>query len=289
MSLGQWDWEATGSGRPGANRTGPGRVGCTMATRDPAPPTPPASPGPHIATAGWTIPRAVADAFPAQGAGLERYAARFGAVEINSTFYRSHRASTYARWVASTPESFRFAVKAPRTITHEARLAGDRELVASFLQEVGQLGDRLGPVLVQLPPSLAFEHGVAEAFFAGLRELWAGPVACEPRHVSWFEDEADALLQAHRIGRVAADPARHPLAGQPGGWSGLAYWRLHGSPRMYYSAYEAEALAAVAGAMRAAAMGAAGAAQTWCVFDNTTSGAAMANALSLQAMLGRPA
>ena len=232
-----------------------------------------------VATAGWTIPRAVAGQFPAEGAGLERYAARFDAVEINTTFYRGHQASTYARWVAATPAHFRFAVKLPRSITHEARLIGAVPLVAALRAEALQLGDRLGPLLVQLPPSLAFDPAVAEPFFAGLRSLWPGSIVCEPRHVSWFEAEADALLAAHQVGRVAADPARHPAAATPGGWEGIRYWRLHGAPRMYFSPYDEAFLRALSSQIQAAP------GETWCVFDNTASGAAAANALSLQAML----
>lgn len=236
--------------------------------------------GPRIATAGWSIPRAVADAFPAEGGGLQRYAARFDAVEINTTFYRSHRPTTYARWVETTPPGFRFAVKLPKTITHVARLVDAMDLVAAFRAEALQLGDRLGPLLIQLPPSLALDPKPHETFFAGLRDLWAGPVVCEPRHVSWFEDDADALLAAHEIARVAADPARHPAAGAPGGWSGTAYWRLHGSPQMYRSPYDDAMLAGLAARL---AMGPP--AETWCVFDNTTTGAAAANALTLQRLM----
>ena len=234
----------------------------------------------RIATAGWAIPRAVAEAFPTEGTGLARYAGRFDAVEINSTFYRSHRASTYERWAQTTPAGFQFAVKLPRAITHVARLVGAREPLAAFHAEAALLGDKLGPLLVQLPPSLAFEASVAEAFFADLRAVWPGPAVCEPRHVSWFESAANALLRAHQVARAAADPAVHPAAAAPGGWPDLAYWRLHGAPRMYYSAYEPPALQALAEQIRGSA-----ASQAWCVFDNTTSGAAAADALALQALL----
>ena len=234
----------------------------------------------HVATAGWTIPRAIAESFPAHGGGLERYAARFDAVEINTTFYRSHRAGTYARWSAATPADFRFAVKLPRSITHYARLVDAKPLMAAFRAEAVDLGEKLGPLLVQLPPSLAFDASVAGRFFGDLRGLWPETVVCEPRHASWFEAEADALLRAHRIGRVAADPAPHPAAGAPGGWEGFAYWRLHGSPRMYYSAYDQAALATLASTLQTGA-----AQETWCVFDNTASGAAGANALSLRKLL----
>jgi len=236
----------------------------------------------HIATAGWAIPRAVAERFPAEGSGLQRYAARFDAVEINSTFYRPHRESTFVRWRETTPDGFRFAVKAPRAITHEARLVGCGALLETFFAQLAPLGPKLGPVLVQLPPSLAFTPEVAAGFFAALRTLWTGDVVCEPRHASWFEPEAEALLAANRVARAAADPARDPRAAAPGGWPGLAYWRLHGSPRMYYSSYEPARLAALAQAMAAHP-----APEVWAIFDNTTSGAAAANALDLQADLVR--
>lgn len=232
----------------------------------------------RIATAGWAIPRAVAERFPSEGSALQRYAARFDAVEINSTFYRSHRAATYARWVAATPAQFRFAIKLPKAITHEARLVGADAPLAFFRTEAIQLGDKLGPLLVQLPPSLAFDRATASTFFRQLRDHWPETIVCEPRHPSWFEPEADSLLVVHRIGRVAADPARVPAAAVPGGWRGVAYWRLHGSPRTYYSAYEAAALRALAATVHRET------GECWCVFDNTTSGAAAANALDLKAM-----
>ncbi|HEY0437199.1 MAG TPA: DUF72 domain-containing protein [Phenylobacterium sp.] len=230
----------------------------------------------RIGTAGWTIPRAVADAFPAAGSGLERYAARFRAAEINSTFYRQHRPATFARWREATPPAFRFALKLPRALTHEARLTGCEPGLDAFLEETDALGEKRGPLLAQLPPKLAFQPDAARSFFSALRERYSGAVACEPRHPSWFEPDAERLLEGLRVGRVAADPLRHPLAGTPGGWPGLAYWRLHGSPRMYYSAYDEAALQGFA-----AAMASSPAEETWCVFDKTTSGAAAADALRL--------
>lgn len=232
----------------------------------------------RIGTAGWTLPREWRDRFPGEGSHLERYAARFDGAEINSSFYRFHRPSTYARWAASVPPGFRFSVKVPRAITHDQRLVAADVLLDVFLDEVRGLGDRLGALLVQLPPSLAFDAESAEEFFAALRARHGGDVACEPRHESWFGTEADALMRAHRVARVAADPARCPAAAQPGGWADLVYLRLHGSPRMYYSAYSADFLDEVAAVLRAA-LGRG--ARCWCVFDNTTLGAATGDALAL--------
>jgi uncharacterized protein YecE (DUF72 family) len=237
----------------------------------------------RIGTAGWSIPRAAAEAFVPADSGLARYATRLNAVEINSSFYRSHRPQTYARWAASTPDDFRFSIKMPRAITHAARLVGAEAGVEAFIAEASHLGGKAGPLLIQLPPSLACAWATQEAFFAMVRALWSGAVCLEPRHASWFDPAIDALLSMHRISRVAADPARHPGAGQPGGWLGFAYWRLHGSPRIYSTAYGPERLAALADQLSRS-----GAAGRWCIFDNTASGAATTDALQLGDTLASP-
>lgn len=226
-------------------------------------------------TAGWSIPRAVADGFPSVGTGLERYANRLGAVEINTSFYRPHRRATYERWAASVPDGFRFSVKLPKLITHQRRLADCEVPLAAFAEQVAGLGDRRGPVLVQLPPSLAFDAMLARSFFGHMKQV-VGSSVCEPRHPSWFATEADELLAEYRIARVVADPAPVPAASDPGGWHGLAYYRLHGSPRVYWSSYSPNAIAQ----WRRSADLRRDAGETWVIFDNTASGAALANALA---------
>ncbi|MEF7613050.1 DUF72 domain-containing protein [Aquincola sp. MAHUQ-54] len=243
----------------------------------------------RVGTAAWSIPRAVAGSFPGEGSHLARYARVLHCAEINTSFYRSHRPETYARWAAQTPPGFRFAVKLPRTITHDQRLRASRALLTRFLEEVSGLGDRLGVLLVQLPPSLVFEARPVRTFFDLLAGLFEGAVVCEPRHATWFEPLADRWLVKLRIGRVAADPARWPAAAVPGGWLGPAgdgagavvYHRWHGSPRTYYSAYGDDWLHARAAELQRWPR----AAERWCIFDNTASGAAAADALRLQAIL----
>ena len=235
-----------------------------------------------IGTAGWSIARSAADRFPAGGSGLERYAARFDAVEINSSFHRPHRISTWERWRDSVPPDFRFAVKVPRRITHDLKLVDCAEELATFLGEAGALREKLGVLLVQLPPKLAFDGKVATSFFTGLAARSPAQIACEPRHESWFSQEADALLESLEVARVAADPARHAGAGEPGGWRGMAYWRLHGSPVMYRSSY-ADRIAGYATALQSEI---ADGHQTWCIFDNTASSAATGDALALADALG---
>lgn len=238
---------------------------------------------PRIGVAGWSLGRDVADRFGPGASQLVRYATRFNCVEINSSFYRPHRPATYARWAEAVPAAFRFAVKMPRSITHEARLRDHGSLLDAFLEQTGALGSRRGPILVQLPPSLHFEPDLAERFFAGLRSRHDGPVVCEPRHTSWFTDAANAVLRDARIARAAADPAPVPAAAETGGWDGLRYHRLHGSPRMYYSAYGTDRLEQLVPALGPAT-------DRWIIFDNTALGEAIPDALWLSGRLTeRPA
>ena len=236
----------------------------------------------RVGSAGWGIPRQHAAAFPMHGSHLERYGAVLNAAEINSSFHRRHQPATYERWAASVPQDFRFAVKVPKAITHERRLRDVGDLVDDFLSDVTGLGSKLGPVLVQLPPTLIFDDN-ASTFLRALRGRLEEGVVCEPRHPSWFTPEVNSLLEEFRIARVAADPARVPGAGEPGGWRGLSYYRLHGSPRIYYSAYEPDALAAIADHLASDAKAGSGA---WCILDNTAGSAAIGDALTMLAFLG---
>jgi uncharacterized protein YecE (DUF72 family) len=236
----------------------------------------------RIGTAGWAIPASVRKDFSDKGSGLVRYSSRFSAVEINSSFYRSHRPSTYARWSTSVPDEFRFSVKVPKTITHERRLFDCAEQLSQFLAETSELGDKIGPMLVQLPPSLSFDAHTANMFFAQFRDHHSGKIVCEPRHGSWFTPEAEELFLTRRIARAAADPAPVPDAARPGGFGELAYFRLHGSPSMYRSAYGEERLRSIAAAALAVRSH-----DCWIIFDNTASGAAAADALLLSDIVAK--
>src|SRR5689334_3167127 len=126
-------------------------------------------PTPLIGTAGWSLPREAQHRFPGEGSHLERYARHFACVEINSTFHRPHRASTFARWAASVPAGFRFSLKMPKAITHAERLGGTRSLVEAFLADIEPLGGAADCLLVQLPPKRELEMRSARAFLAHLR------------------------------------------------------------------------------------------------------------------------
>ena len=232
----------------------------------------------------------MADQFPGDGTHLQRYARVFGCAEINSSFYRPHSFELYARWASLTPRSFRFSVKLPKLITHEGRLRNARLPLERFLAEIAGLGEKLGVLLVQLPPSLEFDARVARNFFTLLRDRHEGAVVCEPRHPSWFTSIAEKYLVRFQIGRVAADPARMPEAKAPSGWMGAdddgagatGYYRLHGSPRIYWSVYSSERIVQWAEELISLPR----ASDVWCIFDNTAGGGAISNALELMVRVG---
>ena len=238
----------------------------------------------RIGCAGWSIPRQFAGRFAPDGSHLERYSQIFNCCEINSSFYRPHKNETWARWAATVPAGFQFSVKLPRTITHEAKLNSPPELLSAFLGQIKHLGEKLGPILVQLPPSLEFNRRVAAKFLTTLRRRFLGEIVWEPRHATWFEADAAALLIDHGIARVAADPACVPAAADPSGASHLVYFRLHGSPRRYFSAYEDDYLKRLSLQMKELAKKD----RVWCIFDNTALGAATGNALELIAKGRQP-
>jgi uncharacterized protein YecE (DUF72 family) len=243
-------------------------------------------------TAGWTVPKQHLPLFPPLSertflSHLERYATRLRCVEINSSFHRPHRRATWERWAAATPDGFRFAVKAPKAVTHTAGLVNTGAALLEFFHGVRGLGNKLGAILFQLPPKLAFDEGLAHEFFTTLRELHHGAIALEPRNASWFSAPADRLLRSFQIARVAADPPKgSEMAAQPGGWPGLRYWRLHGAPRIYYSEYDDQWLRAFAERLQLLQDNP-GENEAWVIFDNTAAGHATANAVWLDEALSQ--
>lgn len=228
-----------------------------------------------IGIAGWALEKSLQPLFPPGGTHLQRYAGRFDLVEINSSFYRPHKPETYRRWADSVPEGFRFSAKVPKEITHVRRLRDFEAPLDRFLSEAGALGPKLGPLLIQLPPSGSFEPEAAEAFLKGFRARYGGLLALEPRHATWASPAAEALLQELRVAKVAADPQVIPRGSTPGGWRGFQYWRLHGSPKVYYSSYPESFL----DDLRERLSGT----EAYCIFDNTAEGHAIRNALQMKA------
>lgn len=230
----------------------------------------------RVGCAGWAMPAARVHDRAVAGSHLERYARVFHCVEINSSFYRPHREATYARWSSSVPRSFQFSVKMPRAITHEARLRHAEGALDAFLAQVGGLGDKLACLLIQLPPSLAFDAATAHAFFTMLRDRTPVPVVLEPRHRSWFTADAYEAGRRFDVDWVWAHPRPAGIDDTHGREPNqLLYLRLHGAPHVYRSAYDAAFIEAIAGRMIAANRARL---SVWCVFDNTAQGHAIPNA-----------
>ncbi|ODS59398.1 MAG: hypothetical protein ABS36_00210 [Acidobacteria bacterium SCN 69-37] len=120
----------------------------------------------------------------------------------------------------------------------------------------------------------------ARGFFSHFRSRHTGPIACEPRHPSWFTEAVARLLSGYQVARVAADPPMAPGGDAPYAWEGLAYYRLHGSPRTYWSPYGAERVEPLARILEVST-----APERWCIFDNTASGAAIEDAGELQELV----
>ena len=151
-----------------------------------------------------------------------------------------------------------------------------------MVQETSGLGTKLKVALVQLPPRLNFDARVAARFFSWLSRGCAAGIACECRHPSWFTPKAGALLRRLGVARVAADPARGLGGADPGGADRLAYYRLHGAPRVYYSGYSdifIEDLASRVSSARVCSE------NVWCIFDNTAQHRAWPDALQLRRRL----
>lgn len=234
----------------------------------------------QIGCAGWTIAKEHSSLFPAAGTHLQRYATMFDMVEINSTFYRLPKAETILKWKNEVPEHFRFAVKLSKEITHIGRLKALDKLPL-FVERVQLLAEKLGPILIQLPPSLGFEEKLATQFFQAFRLCTEGDAVLEPRHQTWFTPAAFELLKTYHLALVAADPPHNTAGTVPGGWAGLQYYRLHGSPDMYYSKYDEAYLLDLAKKVKIASKDC----PVWVVFDNTASGAAVGNGLFLKGLL----
>jgi len=234
-----------------------------------------------IGTSGWHYDHWRGPFFP-EGMPDEEmlgfYARHFPAAEINNSFYQLPKAETLEHWRDAVPDNFRFAVKASRYITHMKKLKDPRQPVDRFLQRVAVLGDRLGPVLFQLPPNWRCNVERLAAFLAALPGT--GRYAFEFRDPSWFDDKVYQLLE-----EAGAAFCIYDLAGRQSPktvTADLVYVRLHGPDQAYEGSYSVQALAGWAGAISAWKNQGR---NVFCFFDNDQQGYAPANARRLQEML----
>jgi uncharacterized protein YecE (DUF72 family) len=207
---------------------------------------------------------------------LEHYATRFGAVEVNNTFYNLPKEETFASWRDRTPPGFVFALKASRRITHILRLRECAQSVEYLVKRAAALGDKLGPILYQLPPSEKRNDGVLDEFLAVLPPSPGATI--EFRSSTWFDDAVFEKLRARDIALCISHG--HTYATPVVTTAGWAYFRLHGGPD--YAEYTLEEKAAwidrIAGV-------AATCDPVFVFFDNDVEGAAVRDSTAIAAGL----
>jgi uncharacterized protein YecE (DUF72 family) len=234
----------------------------------------------HVGTSGFDYPEWVGRIYPRRLPASERlafYATLFPAVELNATFYRLPTRKQSERWAAQVPPDFRFAVKASRYLTHALRLRQPEEAVERMLERIEPLGDRLGPVLVQLPPDLEVDADALDATLtafetfspAGLRVR----IAVEPRHESWFAPEIEAILREHHAALCRAD--RRGERSPDWRTADWRYIRMHEGTAVPAGCYESTDLAALATRLANEGMGTTA---DWVFFNNDGHACAPANA-----------
>jgi uncharacterized protein YecE (DUF72 family) len=244
-----------------------------------------AKPGIHIGTSGWNYGdwrgRFYPPDLPAKQY-LGFYARQFRTVEVNYSFYHLPRPSTYENWAAQVPDGFVFAVKASRWITHIRRLEEVEDKWRNFLANATVLGEKLGPILLQFPPSFKANAAALGAFLAATRKPLR--LAFEFRHASWFDPGILELLRHYQAALVVADSERYPQA--PALRTGpFTYLRFHGPAELFASSYSDDQLRAWSSRIKTwLSDGAA----VYAYFNNDFHGHALANARTLAGFLDAP-
>ncbi|MGV9825305.1 DUF72 domain-containing protein [Gordonia sp. NPDC003429] len=231
----------------------------------------------HIGTSGWQYKDWRGRFYPTtvpQRQWLAWYAQTFSTVEVNNTFYRLPQRSTFLRWADEVPDGFVMTVKMSRYLTHVRRLADPAEPVQRFVDRATALGTRLGPVLLQLPPTLdARPDALAETLdaFGGAMRL-----VVEPRHPSWWNDDVRAVLTAHNAALCWADRDGRSMTPL---WrtADFGYLRMHSGRASPPTAYGVRAIDTWAGRLGETF----GTDDVYVYFNNDTGGAAVDNALTM--------
>ena len=238
----------------------------------------------HIGTSGWSYDHWKGPFYPEHLPGsrmLEYYARRLTCVEINSSFYRLPGQQVLQQWYDSTPDDFRFTVKASRYITHMKKLGEPRKTVPVLLDRVSSLGDKLGPILFQLPPHWHFNGARLDEFLNILSHDFR--YVFEFRDRSWLNEQTFELLSRHAVACCIYELDGYISPKQI--TTDFIYVRLHGPAGAYQGSYDEQTLAGWAGTF-----------STWahngqaiyCYFDNDEYGYAVQDALRLQAMFSHP-
>lgn len=237
----------------------------------------------HIGTSGWSYDHWNRLFYPAGLAPRDRlayYARHFRSVEIDSTFYHLPTEQTLQSWANSVPADFRFAVKASRHITHLKKLSDPGPALSQLMGRLEQLGDKLGPVLFQLPPHWAPNLERLAAFLKALPQDFR--YAMEFRDPRWFDPRVYDLLAQHAVALCIADfdGRVSPLQVT----TNLVYVRLHGPDGPYRGEYSGHALQGWSDMLKRWRREAR---KVYCYFDNDESAHAVQDALRLQEMVSR--
>ena len=213
-----------------------------------------------------------------QRSWFEFYCRHFNTVELNVTFYRIPRLSTFEGWYNRSPGNFRFAVKAPRLVTHYKKFIDTETLVADFYSLIQEgLKDKLGCVLFQLPPSLAYTPEKLDKICDNLDPSFQNVV--EFRHASWWNAAVYQQLGSRSIGFCSIS---HPaLPDELVINSKVVYYRLHGTPHLYRSLYDASGLQKLASSIREASQ----VKQAYIYFNNDIDASALQNAQEMQGFM----
>lgn len=207
---------------------------------------------------------------------LECYTRTFSTVEANSTFYHLPKPKAVEKWRLRTPDNFLWSVKASRYITHMKKLRDPREPLERFYDSILNFGEKLGPILFQLPPNLGYHKDVFDEFWAHVRK--GHRYTIEPRHAGWLEDNALEKLRSLNIALCIAQTAgRFPYSEAV--TADFVYIRLHGSQALYGSDYSEEELQEWAGKIRKWKR------DTYIYFDNDANAYAPNNAKRLKEIL----
>ncbi len=237
----------------------------------------------YIGTSGWHYDHWRSRFYPeklAKADWLGFYAGHFTTVELNNSFYRLPSEDTFANWRDSSPANFTFAVKVSRFITHIKRLKDTGDAVEKFITRAKVLGEKLGPLLYQLPPNMHRDDGRLESFLSvlpqGMKHVF------EFRHQSWLEAEVFETLRKYNVGLCVFDmpSLTCPLVTT----ADFAYIRFHGSTGLYSSCYSDEELADWA---RRLADLATSLRAVYIYFNNDAEAFAVKNAISLRSYLGK--
>lgn len=207
-----------------------------------------------IGTSGWSYnwknfyPKSVSSR-----KRLDYYSSQFPTAEVNYSFYRLPKENTYEKWEAQTPDHFQFALKLSRYVTHIKRLKGIKQSLRDFLKRATCLGKKLGPILVQLPPSFKLDLNRMNYFLETAEsakeemEMKNLRLAFEPRHVTWFQDTNDRnqmidLLKKHNSALVFAHSNKYPYPNDEPITTDFVYLRFHGPEKLFGSPYHQEKL-----------------------------------------------